>query len=111
MEYESYEKGHFHIINIKEALNLTSQIDELEKVVNALLEQNRTNIAIHFANESCLCSSSGTVLIHCWENIKDHGGTLALININQEIRDFLNIIDFDSLIKICKSEAELKEIL
>ena len=111
MEYESYVKNEFHIIKIKDILNLTSKIDELEGIVNTLLEQNEIKIAINFAEESYLCSSSVAVLIRCWENIKDHGGILALINVNQDIRDFLNIIDFDSLIKICDSEEELEAIL
>lgn len=111
MECESYLKDQFHIIKIKDVLNLTSKIDELEDKINTLLEQKKINIAIHFADESYLCSSSGAVLIRCWENIKDHGGLLALVNVNQDIRDFLNIIDFDSLIKICDSEEELESIL
>ena len=111
MEYESYTKDQFHIIKIIDILNLTSKIDDLEGIVNKLLEQNKIKIAINFAEGSYLCSSSGAVLIRCWESIKDHGGILALINVNQDILDFLNIIDFDSLIKICNSEEELEAIL
>ena len=111
MEYESYAKDQFQVIKIKDVLNLTSRIDELEGIINSLLEKNEIKVAIYFAEGSYLCSSSGAVLIRCWESIKDHGGVLALINVNQDILDFLNIIDFDSLIKICKSEEELKAIL
>ena len=107
----TYSKGQFHVIKIKDVLNLTSKIDELEDIVNKLLEKNITKIAIHFNDGSYLCSSSGAVLIRCWETIKEHNGFLALVNVNQDIRDFLKIIDFDSLIKIFASEKELESII
>lgn len=107
----TYSKGQFHVIKIKDVLNLTSKIDELEDIVNKLLEKNINKIAFHFNDGSYLCSSSGAVLIRCWEKIKEHNGFLALVNVNQDIRDFLKIIDFDSLIKIFSSEKELESII
>ena len=106
----TYSKGQFHVVKIKDVLNLTSQIDELEDIISKLLEKNIINIAVHFTDGSYLCSSSGAILIRCWEKIKEHNGFLALVNVNQDIRDFLKIIDFDSLIKIFASENELESI-
>lgn len=107
MQSETYQKGNYHIITINEVLHLTSNIAELETIVNELLEKNIVHIAIHFMDGSYLCSQTGAVIVRCWENIKDRNGTLALININKDILDFLTVIDFDSLIKIYKSEDEL----
>ena len=111
MVTETYSKGRFQIIKIKDILNLTSNIDELENIINELLEKNQVYIALHFADGSYLCSNSGAVLVRCWENIQDHNGILALVNVNQDIRDFLDIIDFDSLIRTCNSENELESLL
>jgi len=111
MVTETYAKDRFLVIKIPEVLNLTSNIDDLETVVNDLLEKNQVHIALHFADGSYLCSSSGAVLVRCWENIKERNGTLALLNVNQDIKDFLAIIDFDSLIKTCNSENELESLV
>ena len=107
MESEIYQKGNYQIINIQEVLHLTSNITELETIVDELLNNNNLHIAIHFKNGSYLCSQTGAVIVRCWENIKDRNGTLALINVNKDILDFLTVIDFDSLIKIYKTEDEL----
>lgn len=104
---KTYSKGNYQVIKINEALHLTSDISELENIVNEFLGENITNIAIHFFDGSYLSSRSGAILICCWELIKKHNGILALVNVNKDIRDFLAIIDLDSLIKIYDSEDEL----
>ena len=108
---ETFCIGRFSIIKIDEVLTLTSNIEELEDIVNNLLKKKQTHIAIHFSEGSYLCSSSGAVLVRCWENIKDHNGTMALVNVNQDIKDFLAIIDFDSLIKTCANVEELESLV
>ncbi len=108
METDIYQKGTYHVIKIKEILNLTSEIDALEGIVRDLVEKEKYSIAIHFTDDSYLCSRSGATLIRCWELLKEHEGTLALLNVNQDIRDFLAIIDLDSLIRIFNSEEELE---
>ncbi len=104
---EMYQKENYGIIKIKEVLHLTSSILELEPIVDKFLKEKVINIAIHFENGSYLCSQTGAVIVRCWENIKDHDGDLALINVNKDILDFLKVIDFESLIKIYDSEEEL----
>ncbi len=110
MLYESYEKGVFQVIKFNEVLHLTSNISKLETVVSSYLEKEIVNIALRFKEESYLCSQTGAIIVRCWEEIKDHGGEFALININNDILDFLKVIDFESLIKIFSSEKDLVEI-
>ncbi len=107
MQTEIYPKGKYQVIKIKDVLNLTSDIDSLEDIVTDLINENRIYIAIHFSDGSYLCSRSGATLIRCWELIKEHKGSLALLNVNQDIHDFLSIIDLDSLIKTFDSEDQL----
>ncbi len=110
MKTEIYPKGKYHIIKIKSVLNLTSDIDFLEDLVKDLIGEKKYFIAIQFSDDSYLCSRSGATLIRCWELIKEHEGTLALLNVNQDIHDFLAIIDLDSLIRVFGSENELESI-
>lgn len=107
MLYEIYKRGSYQVIAINEVLCLTSDLNELEDIVNDFLGKGLINIAISFADDSYLHSATGSIILHCWQNIKDKNGNLALINVNKEIRDFLAIIDFDSLIGIYDTDEEL----
>ena len=105
---ETYTKAHYHVIKIKEVLHLTSDINELDTIVEQLLDNKALHIAVHFMDGSYLCSQTGAVIVRCWENIKEREGTLALINVNKDILDFLKVIDIDSLIKLYDSEKDLE---
>lgn len=107
MKYDTYQKGNYQVIKIDEVLNLLSDINELENVVNGFLEKGNTHVALSFKEGSYLFSSTGSVLVRCWENIKDNNGKLALVNVNEDILDFLRVIDFESAINIYNSEEDL----
>ena len=67
-------------------------------------------MAIHFKDGSYLYSGSAAVIVRCWEYIKEKNGNLVLINVSEEILDFLAIMGLDSVIKICNSDEELEDI-
>lgn len=104
---EVYEIGTYHVIKINEILHLTSNIDELLSIIDNLLKKNVKNIAISFQDNSYLYSKTGSVIVRCWEKIQDQNGNLALINTNEDIRDFLAVIDIEFLIKKVSTEEEL----
>ena len=108
--FETYNKGNYQVIKIHEALHLTSNIDKLVDIIDDSLKKGILNIAIHFCDDSYLCSRTGAVLVRCWETIKDHNGIMAFVNVNRDIRDFLAVIDMESLIKIYSSEDEVDSI-
>ena len=110
MEYETYQKGKYQVIKCNDVLALSSNIDELDTIVDDFIEKNILKIAIHFKDGSYLFSRTGAALVRCWETLKDHNGELAFINVNQDIIDFLSIIDLDSVIKIYNSEEELEAV-
>lgn len=108
MEYNVYNMGNYHIIEFQEVLHLTSVVTDLQILVTDLLKKGIKSIAFQFINGSYLCSHTGATIIQCWEAIKDENGVLALININNDILDFLKIIDFEKMIEIYKTPEELK---
>lgn len=110
MLYNTYNKGNYKVVKINEILSLGSNIDELDNIVAKLLENNIVNIAVHFKDDSYLYSATGSTLVRCWETIKDYNGSLSLVNVNQDIRDFLKVIDFDSVITIYNSDEELEKV-
>ena len=110
MEYETYQKGDYQVITFNKALVLTSNIDELDTIVSEFIEKNILKIAIHFKDGSYLSSRTGAAFIRCWETLKDYNGELLFINVNQDILDFLSVIDLDSVIKTYNSEEELEAV-
>lgn len=108
MIFETYQKGSYHIIRINEVIQISSDIKELEDIVNKLLEKSIKNIAIHFKDGSYIYSGSGAVLVRCFERIRDHKGTLACINVDIGIRTFLASMHNTSEIKICASDEDLE---
>jgi hypothetical protein len=107
MVTEVYKVGIYHVIKINEVLHLTSNIDELVDIVDDLLKNNVKNFAISFQDNSYLYSKTGSVIVRCWEKIQDQNGNLTLINTNDDIRDFLAVIDIELLIKKVGTEEEL----
>lgn len=107
MEFKIYQTGSYHIIEIKEVLHLTTILTDLQVEVNNLLKKGINLIAIQFANDSYLCSQTGATIVHCWEAIKEENGELALVNTNEDILDFLKIIDIDKLIKVYLTTDDL----
>ena len=106
--YDTYQKGSCQVIKINQILDMNSDISELEKIIIAFLEKDIFHFAINFPDDSYLSSSTGAIIVRCWEAIKDKNGELVFINVNKNIRDFLSIIGFTSLNKIYSSEDELE---
>lgn len=110
MLYATFKKGDYQVIKFNEVLDMYSNIDELDKIVNELIEKNILKIAIQFKDDSFLSSRTGAAFVRCWETLKDHNGEMIFINVNKDIIDFLYIIDLDSVLKIFDSEEELEVI-
>ena len=108
MLYEFYIKGNYQVIRINDVLGLGSDITELDNIVHDFLKKNIDNIAIHFEDGSYLYSGSAATIVRCWDYIKGKNGCLALINVNEDILDFLAIMDLDSVIAIYNSDEELE---
>ena len=110
MLYATYKKGDYQVIKFNDVLDMYSTVDELDKIVNEFIKKNIVKIAFHFRDDTYLSSRTGAVFIRIWETLKDHDGDMIFVNINNDIRDFLAIIDFDSSIKVCNSEEELETV-
>ncbi len=108
MQYEVYTKGVYQVVKITKPLSLVSDITGLENVIHELLKKNRVHIAVHFMSGSYLHSGTAACLIYCWEIIRERHGTLALVNANEDILNFLKIMNFDSKVRIYNTEKGLE---
>jgi anti-anti-sigma factor len=109
MDIDIYKKGNYQLLRLKEDVGLNTDLSELKAVIEQQLSQGVSNIAVAFTQQSYLYTKSIAVLISCSEIIKDAGGHLAIIEANKDILDILSVIDFDKVIKMYESEADLLE--
>jgi len=107
MQIEVYEKGKYQLLRLKDDVGLNTDLGELKIAIEAQLSKGVSNIAIAFTQKSYLYTKSIAVLISCSELIKDAGGHLAILEANRDILDILSVIDFDKMIVLYNSEADM----
>jgi anti-anti-sigma regulatory factor len=107
MNIDIYKKGKYQVLRLKEDVGLNTDLGELKSAIEYQLSHCATSIALAFTQQSYLYTKSIAVLISCSEIIKDAGGHLAIIEANRDIMDILSVIDFDKMISMYSTEAEL----
>jgi hypothetical protein len=107
MIIDVYKKGNYQVLRIKDDVGLNTDLGELKSAIETQLSQGVSNIALAFTPQSYLYTKSIAVLISCSELIKDAGGHLAILEANRDILDILSVIDFDKMIVLYNSEADM----
>lgn len=110
MKLEIIDLGGYKIISLEEVLHMSSDISSVYDSVDDLLNDGNKNIAVKFTDDSYLSSRTGATLIRCWELVNENRGSFVLINVNDDIKEFLSIIDLDSQIKTFQNESEIAEL-
>lgn len=100
----------FKIVSLDEVLHMSSDISSVYDNVDTLLNDGVKNIAVKFTDDSYLSSRTGATLIRCWELVSENSGVFILINVNDDIKEFLSIIDLDSQIKTYRDESEIESL-
>lgn len=110
MKIETISCGEYKIISLMEVLHMSSDISSVYDCVDDLLNDGSKNIAVKFTDDSYLSSRTGATLIRCWELVSENSGNFVLINVNDDIKEFLSIIDLDSQIKTYQNESEIEAL-
>ncbi|MBD3320772.1 MAG: STAS domain-containing protein [Chitinivibrionales bacterium] len=109
MNIDKKENECYHLFSINEDLTLNSDINALYPMIHQSLESGMHTIVLQFTQDSYLSTRTITVLVNCFEDVKDHEGVLAMINPNNDILDVLSMIDLDKSVKFYPSEEKLKK--
>ena len=107
MLIESYQKNGYQVLSIKEDMTISSDVSELKMLVNGYLNRKVLHIALLFTKDSYLYTKSISILVQCLEMIREHGGSLAIINPNEDILDIMNTLDFSRVIRIFPFEDDI----
>jgi anti-anti-sigma factor len=108
MKFNIYNKNAYTIFRFLEDVGINTDLAELKVLIEEHLQKGNKNIAIAFTKNSYLYTKSIAILIACSEMVREAGGSLAIIEPNEDIVDILAVIDFDKIIKIFSSEEELE---
>lgn len=102
----SFQNG-FRIFEIKDRIIADTNLDELIDVVKGALQQHEPHIAFSFTKESFLFSDSIRSIMSCFDLIQKGGGSLAIIQSNEDIQSLMKMLSLDSVIKVFPSKEDL----
>ncbi len=106
MDIGSHQSNGFHIIDVVGKINRLKDSIVLKSFVNTLIEKNVANIALNLAQVTYLDSGALNVLIYSHNTVAKKGGTLVLIEPNEYVRDVLEVVGLDKLVKIYQTEED-----
>ncbi|MBD3315743.1 MAG: hypothetical protein GF344_08155 [Chitinivibrionales bacterium] len=107
MMFISREVADYHVLVATQDINLYSNISELQKMIEEALERGVRKFAVRFTPNSYLLSRSMAVLVKCIESVADRKGSFAILNPNEQIMDFLAVVDLEHKIRFYRDESEL----
>lgn len=98
-----------HIIDIAGKIDRLKDSIVLKSYVNTLLEREISIVAMNLAKVTYLDSGALNVLIYCHNTLRKKSGSLALIEPNEYVRDVLEVVGLNKLVKIYSTEEEFED--
>ena len=108
MDIGGREKNNFQIIDIVGKIDRLKDSIVLKSFINTLLEKDQINIALNLSQVTYLDSGALNVLIYSHNTLRKRGGKLILIEPNEYVRDVLDIVGLNKLVKIYSTEGEFE---
>jgi anti-anti-sigma factor len=107
MNIVTYQANGYEVVRVTDDVGVRADLAELCQRVQALLDEGKTRIALAFTPSSHLDSRAIGNLARCVEAVRAHQGSMAVVQPNPEIADFLRVVGFTRHVQICSTEAEL----
>ncbi len=104
MFIETYSKGKYQVLRLKDEKERISDLSELNDLVNGYVNRGKLNIAVSFSDASYIYSGAIAVLIKCHQLISSKGGSLCIIEPNPSLFDVLETLNIGRVINIFVSE-------
>lgn len=109
MDIGGRDKDSFHIIDLVGKIDRLKDSIILKSYVNTLLEKKFQHVAMNLAQVTYLDSGALNVMIYCHNTLKKIGGSLVLIEPNEYVRDVLEVVGLNKLVKIFTTEKEFED--
>ena len=98
MNYKIREIGDVTIIDLEEDI-ITEHVEEFDEIFESLLSKSKYNIVINFRNINFLCSSGLGVIVSVFKKLKEQGGAIKLLNMNDRVRRLFEITRLNKLME------------
>jgi anti-anti-sigma factor len=108
MEIGGNEKGAFFIVDIVGKIDRLKDSIILKSYVNTIMDKGTKNIAINLSEVTYLDSGALNVLIYCHNVLNKKGGELALMQPNEYVKDVLDVVGLNKLVKIYSTREEFE---
>lgn len=108
MEIGGSEKGKYFVITIIGKIDRLKDSIVLKSYINTLMEKDTVNIAIDLSEVTYLDSGALNVLIYSQNTLGKKGGHLVLIKPNEYVKDVLEVVGLNKLVKIYSTQEEFK---
>lgn len=109
MDIGGRDSKNCHIIDIAGKIDRLKDSIVLKSYVNTLLEREISVVAMNLAKVTYLDSGALNVLIYCHNTLRKKSGSLALIEPNEYVRDVLEVVGLNKLVKIYSTEEEFED--
>lgn len=106
MDIGTREKSSFTIIDVVGKVNRLKDSIVLKSFINQMVEKNVLKIGLNLAQVTYLDSGALNVLIYCHNTLSKRDGRLVLIEPNEYVRDVLEVVGLDKLVKVYSTEEE-----
>jgi anti-anti-sigma factor len=110
MDLGGNQKGNFFIIDIVGKIDRLKDSIVLKSYINTVIEKGIVNVALNLSNVTYLDSGALNVLIYSHNTLSKKGGLLALIEPNEYVRDVLEVVGLNKLVKIYSTQEEFENV-
>ena len=104
------QKGIFFVIDIVGKIDRLKDSIVLKSYINTVIEKGVVNVALNLASVTYLDSGALNVLIYSHNTLSKKSGMLALIEPNEYVRDVLEVVGLNKLVKIYSSQEEFEHV-
>ena len=106
MHYSIEDKGKYKMIHI--IGNLTPEISTkvLDDTISCIIEEGTHHFVFNLEKTNYLDSSGIGIFIHCLCDVQQNQGSIYIIAQENQVREVLQMVGIDRLIKIYPSEAD-----
>jgi stage II sporulation protein AA (anti-sigma F factor antagonist) len=106
MDIGGRESKKFSIIDVVGKIDRLKDSIILKSYINTLFEKNISRIALNLSQVTYLDSGALNVLIYCHNTLKKRDGVLVIIEPNEYVKDVLDVVGLNKLVKIYSTEEE-----
>ncbi len=109
MQYELEDKGRFKMIHI--IGNITPDVNTriLDENITEMIHEGYHHFVFNLERTTYLDSSGISIFIHCLCDVQQNNGSIYIIAEDNQVRDVLNLVGIDRLIKVYDSEEDFLE--